>query len=91
MMSINQSDAKNALGVFISSLHKSLRTSFWYRVYDNCSDNPEGMKIPNTNSDNNDDRREANEKKKILRDLYLMSFRSQTGLSRGSRQDLAEK
>jgi len=80
-MSINQSEAKNALGVFISSIHKSLRTSFWYRVYDHCSTDPDGVEIPNPNSVNNDERREAIEKKKILGDLYLMSFRSQTGLS----------
>ena len=91
MMSINQSDANNALGVFISSLHKSLTTSFWYRVYDHCSDDPDGAEIPNTNPVNNDERREAIEKKKILGDLYLMSFRSQTGLSEDVYNELLVK
>ena len=90
-MSINQSEAKNALGVFILSIHKSLRTSFWYRMYDHCSDDPDGVEIPNPNSVNNDERREAIEKKKILGDLYLMSFRSQTGLSEDVYNELLVK
>jgi hypothetical protein len=77
-MPITKSDAKNALAALVSSIHKSLRTSFWYRVYDSSHDDPKGVQIPNTDSD---ERREAIERKKRFRDLYQMSFCLETGLS----------
>ena len=51
---INHSDAKNALGAFISHINKSSSTSFWYRVYDSCKDNPEVVEIPNAKLGDND-------------------------------------
>ena len=83
---INHSGTKNALGAFISYIHKSSSTSFWYRVYDSCKDNPEVVEIPNAKLGDNDKRIEALEKKRRLRELYLMSFRLITGLSQDEYQ-----
>ena len=79
-MPITKSEAKNALGAFISGIHKNTGTSFWYRVYDSCTDDPKCVEIPNANSGYDDERREALQKKKQLGELYLMSFRLVTGL-----------
>ena len=74
---ISKSEAKNALAAFISFVHKSLRTLFWYRVYDNCHDDPKSVQTPNTDSDK---RREAIEKKQHLHGLYQISFHLEMGL-----------
>ena len=79
-MPLNESEAKNALGTFISSIHKNSKTSFWYRVYDSFRDDPEGVEVSNPNSGDEDKRKEALGKKKQLRELYLMYFHLVIGL-----------
>ena len=56
-MPLNESEAKNALGRFISSIHNNSETLFWYLVYDSFVENPEGVKIPNPNSGDKDKRK----------------------------------
>ena len=63
-MPLNESEANNVLGTFISSIHKNLKTSFWYHVCDIFRDGPEGVEIPNPNSSDKDKRKEALGKKK---------------------------
>ena len=87
-MSINHLDANNAMGAFILSIHKSLSTSFWYCMYNSCKFNPEVVEIPNTKLGDKDKRIEALEKKRRLRELYLMSFRLITGLSQDDYKNL---
>ena len=57
-------------------------------MYDSCKDNPEVEEIPNAKLGDNDKRIEALEKKRRLRELYLMSFRLITGLSQDDYKNL---